>query len=83
MGEDNPLLARDILRVPERQIQKFNALGVLSITAVSFLSTGIKTRDTSYVKDSSSPPYNKVQYYRQMQAVEQNQMYSTTAKFGR
>lgn len=66
--EDNALFAKEILGVPEKRIRKFTALRVLSLSAVSFVSTGVKASDSSDSLDSSD---YTVFYSRMMQAAEE------------
>ncbi len=45
--ESDAVFARDILEVDTGRIQKFSGLRALSLSAVSFLATGVNTSDTS------------------------------------
>lgn len=41
--DEDDLLSKKLLGIPDKQIQNFNALRVLSLAAVSFLANGIET----------------------------------------
>jgi hypothetical protein len=57
----NALFANNILRVPENAIRQFIALRVLSLCAASFISTGVKTPNSSESFDYETFQSRKIQ----------------------
>jgi 16S rRNA U1498 N3-methylase RsmE len=69
MEDVNVLFANNTLRVLENLIRQFIALGVLSLCAASFISTGVKTPDSSESFDYETFQSRKIQAAEQISSV--------------
>lgn len=67
--DENDLLAKKILGIPNKQIQNFNALRVLSLAAVSFLANGKGTPCSSHSFDYQAQHQAKMGVVKQISDV--------------